>query len=152
MTQDQLEDLLSRSDIVTLHAPLTTHTRHMIGAHNIGLFKRGALLINTARGSLVDTEVLLEALDNGILAGAGLDVLEGEEILSEEKQLLGRVETTPESLKTTLMNLMLMRRPDLVVTPHIGFDSREAVQRILQTTAENINAFLADNPRNLVGG
>jgi Lactate dehydrogenase and related dehydrogenases len=77
--------------------------------------------------------------------------LEGEEILSEEKQLLGRVETAPDSLKTTLMNLMLMRRPDLVITPHIGFDSREAVQRILSTTVENIRAYLAGMPKNLVG-
>ena len=96
----------------------------MIGAHNIGQFKRGALLINTARGELVDTEALLSALDQGILSGAGLDVLEGEEVLSEEKQLLLNPKASEESLKQALRNRSLLQRPDLVITPHIAFDSR----------------------------
>jgi len=149
-TYTPLEDLLAQSDIVSLHAPLTPETRHMIGRHNFPLFKRGALLINTARGGLVDTQAMLQALDEGILSGAGLDVLEGEEILSEEKQLLGAAEIPAESLRTVLANMILMRRPDMVITPHIGFDSREAVQRILDTTVENIRAFRQGRPRNVV--
>ena len=81
-----LKDLMNHADIVTLHAPLTNENRHMIGDHNTGDFKRGAVLINTARGGLVDTCALLKALDDGILSGAGLDVLEGEEVISEEKR------------------------------------------------------------------
>jgi len=145
-----LEDLLSRSDIVTLHAPGDAGTRHMIGAHNIGQFKRGALLINTARGELVDTEALLTALDQGILKGAGLDVLEGEEVFSEEKQLLLNPKATEESLRQALRNRSLLQRPDLVITPHIAFDSAEAVQRILDTTIANIQAFRRGAPQNKV--
>lgn len=149
-TYTSLEDLMERSDIVTLHAPGGPTTRHLIGAHNIGRFKRGALLINTARGELVDTEALLCALDQGLLRGAGLDVLEGEEVFSEEKQLLLNPNATEESLKQALRNLSLLRRPDLVITPHIAFDSAEAVQRILDTTIANIKAFRGGKPQNQV--
>lgn len=145
-----LEDLISRSDVVTLHAPLTPATHHLIGSHNLPRFKRGALLINTARGELVDTQALLCALDDGILRGAGLDVLEGEEIFSEERQLLQNPNATDSSLKMALTNLSLLRRSDLVITPHIGFDSVEAVERLMNTTAANIQAFRAGTPRNVV--
>jgi D-lactate dehydrogenase len=151
-TYTTLKDLLNRSDIVTLHAPLDATTRHLIGEHNIEEFKRGALLINTARGALVDTCALLRALDEGILSGAGLDVIEGEEIFSEEKQLLRNEEATAESLKMALRNHALLRRPDLVVTPHIAFDSREAVERILDTTIANIRAYRNGAPQNVVQG
>ena len=149
-TYTTLEDLLGRSDIVTLHAAASASTRHLIGAHNIGHFKRGALLINTARGELVDTEALLSALDQGILKGAGLDVLEGENVLSEEKQLLMNPNASEESLKQALRNRSMLQRPDMVITPHIAFDSAEAVERILDTTIANIKAFRAGKPQNQV--
>jgi D-lactate dehydrogenase len=145
-----MEYLLSHSDIVTLHAPLTPETHHLIGHHNIKHFKHGALLINTSRGGLVDTDALLYGLDERILAGAGLDVLEGEEIISEEKQLFGNPNATNESLKTALRNVSLLRRPNLIVTPHIAFDSLEAVERILDTTITNITSFLSGHPQNVV--
>ncbi|HEY3333055.1 MAG TPA: hydroxyacid dehydrogenase [Capsulimonadaceae bacterium] len=145
-----LDDLLAQSDIVTLHAPLTPQNKHLIGAHNIGTMKQGALLINTARGGLVDTVALISALDSGLLRGAGLDVIEGEEIFSEEKQLLGAGNMTEEHLRMALRNITLLRRPDMVITPHIAFDSTEAIERILATTVENIRAFRAGTPRNMV--
>lgn len=145
-----LNDLLSRSDIVTLHCPATPETHHIIGVHNIAQFKRGALLINTARGELVDTEALVSALDQGILKGAGLDVLEGEEIFSEEKQLLLNPEATEKSLKQAIRNLSLLQRPDMVITPHIAFDSAEAVERILNTTVANIKAYRNGKPQNKI--
>jgi D-lactate dehydrogenase len=80
----ELDDLLGRSDIITLHAPYNRHTHHLINRDNVHKIKRGAILINTARGALVNTEALLKALEDGILAGAGLDVLEGEEAIYEE--------------------------------------------------------------------
>jgi D-lactate dehydrogenase len=149
-TYTSLEDLLNRSDIVTLHAPGGPEMRHLIGAHNIGQFKRGALLINTARGELVDTEALICALDQGILRGAGLDVLEGEEVFSEEKQLLLNPSASEASLKQALRNLSLLQRPDMVITPHIAFDSAEAVERILDTTVANIKAFQHGTTQNQV--
>jgi D-lactate dehydrogenase len=147
-----LETLLRESDVVTLHAPALPSTVHLINRERLGMMKRGALLINTARGALVDTDALLWALDEGILAGAGLDVLEGEELISEERELLaseGRP-ASEEQLRTLLRNNLLLRRPNVVVTPHIGFDSREALQRILDTTVANIAAFVAGEPRNVV--
>ena len=149
-TYTSLSDLLAQSDIVTLHAPASAGTRHLIGAHNFGQFKRGAILINTARGELVDTEALICALDSGILSGAGLDVLEGEEVFSEEKQLLLNPKASEESLKQALRNRSLLQRPDMVITPHIAFDSTEAVERILDTTVANIKAYRAGKTQNQV--
>jgi D-lactate dehydrogenase len=122
----------------------------MIGEHNIADFKPGAVLINTARGSLVDTCALIKALDQGILSGAGLDVIEGEEIISEEKQLLRAGDAPHESLKLALLNRELLRRSDLIVTPHIAFDSREAVERILDTTIATIKSYRSGTVENTV--
>lgn len=145
-----LDELLGDSDIVSLHAPAIPATHHMINRDTLGKMKRGALLINTARGSLVDTEALAAALDTGILAGAGLDALEGEEFMEHEDELLHQT-GAEEQLKTLVRNNILQRRPDVVITPHIAFNSEEALRRILDTTVENVRAFLSGEPRNLVG-
>jgi D-lactate dehydrogenase len=144
-----LEELVASADIVSLHAPLVPATRHVVDRELLKRFKRGALLVNTARGGLVDTEALLWALDEGILAGAGLDVLEGEELLTEDRRRLA-LERDEASLRVLVENQLLAGREDVVVTPHIGFDSIEAVQRIAEVTATNVAAFLAGHPENLV--
>ncbi len=144
-----LEDLLRQSDIISLHAPLNPSTYHMINRDNLKLAKRGALLINTARGALVDTDALLWALDEGILSGAGLDVIEGEELVEEEKQLL-RAPQAEEKLRMLLRQHVLLRREDVVITPHIAFDSWEALERIIDTTIANILCFLEGKPQNVV--
>jgi D-lactate dehydrogenase len=143
------ETLLAQSDIISLHAPYNKHTHHMINKGNISKIKRGALLINTARGGLVETEALALALDQGILSGAGLDVLEGEELIKEERQILSK-EYPIDPLKTLLQNHILLNRENVVITPHIAFNSREALQRIFDTTIANIQAFLAGKPENQV--
>jgi D-lactate dehydrogenase len=145
----ELEELVASADIVSLHAPLLPATRHLVDRELLKRFKRGALLVNTARGGLVDTEALLWALDEGILAGAGLDVLEGEELLTEDRRRLA-LERDEASLRVLVENQLLAGREDVVVTPHVGFDSVEAVQRIAEVTAANIAAFLAGDPQNLV--
>ena len=145
----ELNDLLGRSDIITLHAPYNRHTRHLINRDNIDKIKRGAILINTARGGLVNTEALLKALEDGILAGAGLDVLEGEETIYEESALLGDA-VNPEKLRTALQNHVILKKPNVVFTPHNAFNSQEALERILDTTAENIAAFVVGAPKNVV--
>lgn len=148
------ETLLKESDIITLHAPYNKRTHHLINENNINLIKRGAVLINTARGSLVDTIALTKALDDGILAGAGLDVLEGEEIILEEKQLLLRRKKElydPQKLQLTLRNCFLLQRENVVFTPHIGFYSKEALKRILDTTIYNVTSFINGTYVNVVG-
>ena len=146
---DSLDTLLAGSDIVTLHAPLLPSTHHLINRENIWRMKKGALLINTARGGLVDTDSLLEALDAGHCAGAGLDVFEGETLIKEEQQLLSS-QYNIEELRTVVKNLVLLRRENVVVTPHIAFNSTEALERILLTTIQNIQAFEAGKPMNVV--
>lgn len=144
-----LEDLLRRSDVISLHVPLNEATRHMINRDNIGLIKRGALLVNTARGAIVETEALMAALDQGVIAGAGLDVFEGEESVKEETALL--VQRLPgEKMREILLSYALLHRENVVITPHIAFYSEEALRRIMHTTEQNILAFLEGRPENVV--
>lgn len=144
-----LDELLGKSDIVTLHAPAIPATHHLINKETLSQMKQGALLINTARGSLVDTAALAEALDEGHLGGAGLDVFEGEELVQHEDDLLYQA-GAEDKLKLLVRAHALQRRPDVVITPHIGFNSKEAMLRILDTTAENVHAFLDGEPKNLI--
>lgn len=146
-----LESLLQRSDIVTLHVPYLPTTHHLLSRERMAGMKRGSLLINTARGGLVDTDALLWALDEGILAGAGLDVLEGEELMAEE-QLLLRQDVATEKLQAAIRGHLLLRRENVVFTPHMAFDSVEAIQRILDTTVDNVKAALQGAPINVVSG
>lgn len=133
-----LPELLVESDIVTLHVPYNEHTHHLINAGNIGNFKKGSYLINTARGAVVETEALIEALKNETLAGAGLDVLEEEQNLQDKES------------KVSIENQYLIAHPRVIVTPHLAFNTQEAVERILNTTIENIKGFGAGIPTNIV--
>ena len=144
-----LPDVLRASDIVSLHVPYSTATHHLMNRKTFQHMKRGALFINTARGGLMDTNALVWALDQGIVSGAGLDVLEGEELVKEERQLLEQ-DVSKERLVTALKNNILLHRENVVITPHIAFDSREALQRILDTTAANMAGFLRGSPLNIV--
>jgi D-lactate dehydrogenase len=144
-----LEDLLARSDVITLHVPYMKATHHLMNKDTFKLVKKGAILINTARGSIVDTEALIDALDNKILAGAGLDVFEGEEVIKEEKQLLYDPKNL-EVLASLVKDHILLSKDNVVFTPHIAFYSKEALERILETTVENVAAFISGNPQNVV--
>jgi D-lactate dehydrogenase len=144
-----LEDLLARSDIITLHVPYNKYTHHLMDREKLKLVKKGAILINTARGSIVDTEALIEALDKKILSGAGLDVIEGEELIKEEKQLLYDPKNI-EVLADLVKDHILLSKDNVVFTPHIAFFSKEALERILETTVENVTAFVSGNPQNVV--
>lgn len=144
-----LEELLSRSDVISLHVPLIPPTHHLINHDTIKLIKPGAILINTARGAIVDTSALVTALNEGIIAGAGLDVLEGEEEITEEAQLIA--ESLPvEKLRTVVQNYALLHRDNVIITPHIGFYSVEAEERIMDTTVNNIVAFREGKPQNII--
>ncbi len=126
-----LEELLKESDYVSLHSPLTDSTRHMIGREQLAVMKPTAFLINTSRGALIDEKALIEALQKGIIAGAGLDVQE-EEPPREDNPLY------------TMDNVVL--------TPHMGWRGLETRQRLVNLTAANIKAYMAGNPVNVIVG
>lgn len=145
-----LEQVLSGSDIISLHAPYNQKTHHMLNKKNMKLIKPGAYLVNTARGGLVETDALIWALNKKILAGAGLDVLEEECFIKEEKELLSRAFKETCNLQTILQGHYLINDERVLVTPHNAFNSVEALGRILETTVDNIRGYLKKKPINLV--
>ncbi len=145
----KLDDLLGASDFITIHCPLLESTRHLINSGNVEKIKRGAYLVNTARGSIVETEALVRGLEDGILGGVGLDVLEEEGETKDELEFLLAGHPKEEDLRTILENHVLMKMPNVLITPHNAFNSQEALQRILATTIGNIKGFLAGVPVNI---
>lgn len=143
------EKVLQSSDILTLHVPYNAQTHHLINKKSIHLIKKGAVLINTSRGGVVDTNALIEALDKKILSGVGLDVIEGEELIKEENHLAQHPQRKKE-LSILVKDHILLHKDNVVYTPHIAFYSREALQRILETTVENILAFAVGTPKNII--
>lgn len=125
------ETVLREADVVSLHTPLTPETRHLIGAREFLMMKPGAILINTARGGLVDEAALVDALKSGAIAGAGFDVLSVE----------------PPHAGNPLLELDL---PNFILTPHVAWSSREAMQTLADQLVDNIEAFVAGEPRNVV--
>jgi len=150
-TYKSLAEVVSGSDVVTLHAPYTKENHHLINKENISMMKRGVYLINTARGELVDTDALVWGLKEKIIAGAALDVLEGERELKEEIEILSTSrEMRMEDYRMLLEDRVLIDMPNVIITPHVAFYTREAVAEIRKITIENIKAFLAGTPVNLV--
>lgn len=149
-TYVSLEEVLQQSDIVTLHVPYLPSTHHLINRKNIFLMKKDSLLINTSRGPVVETEGLFQAITGGHLAGAALDVLEEEVEIKEEAELLYKDRMSKEDYKKILENHLLINLPQVIVTPHMAFYTKEAEQSILQTTVQNIKAALAGKPENIV--
>lgn len=145
-----LPELLATSDIISLHVPYNEHTHHLINRDTIKTIKKGAYIINTARGAVLETEALIEALKSGIIAGAGLDVLEEEGELADEAAFLTAPHPREEELKIALANHYLISHPRVIVTPHVAFNTQEAVERILNATIENIQHFAAGSPTNAV--
>jgi len=145
-TYVSLDNLLKKSDVITLHAPYNKQTRHLINRRNIRLLKSNSILINTARGGLIDTTAIVDGLRLGKLAGVGLDVLEEEKyILKEERELLsphfsGAQAMAKEFLTTIVESHVLLTSDKVIVTPHNAFNSQEALERILDTTIENIKS------------
>ncbi len=147
-----LEEVLSSADVITLHAPYTKENHHLLNKEKFSFVKKGAYLINTARGELVDTDALVVALSDGTLAGAGLDVLEGERELKEEIEILSNPQKRDhvKDYKTLFEGRVLMDLPNVIVTPHLAFYSKEAEEEIIKTTVENINNFTIGTPTNCV--
>ena len=127
----KLDELLRRSDVVSLHVPATPQTERMIDAAALSQMKDGALLINTARGTLVDERAVADALRSGKLAGFGADVVAVEPMRPDNP-------------------LLEVRDLNVAITPHIAWGTREARARLLDEVARNIEAFLEGRPRNIV--
>lgn len=162
-----LDDLLKRSDIISLHAALTPETYHLINPTTLALTKPGVLIINTARGALIDTGALRAALETGHVGGAGLDVLQDERVLRQNaddviaEDIVRHLRTDARAseardadrireLEELMLGDAILARSNVVFTPHVAFNTREAVRRMAETTASNIRAFLDNRPHNLV--
>jgi D-lactate dehydrogenase len=134
-------EVVQDSDIITLHTPYTKENHHLINKEIILKMKKGAYLINTARGELIDTEALVFGLKEKIIAGAGLDVLE------KERELRAGLEGEEKIIE---LNQELIKMPNVVITPHIAFFTKEAVDEILESTTKNIQGFISGVPVNLI--
>ena len=126
-----MEESLKNSDYVSMHCPLSESTKHMINKDTLSLMKPSAFIINTSRGALIDEDALIEALENGTIAGAGLDVQEME---------------PPEE------NSPLYTMDNVLLTPHMGWKGLETRQRLVSILADNIKKFIEGNPINVVSG
>ena len=123
------EDLFKLSDVISLHAPETEATREIINSDTISMMKDGVLLVNSSRGGLIDEEALSEALNNGKVGGAAVDVVSTEPIRS---------------------NNPLLKAKNCIITPHMAWGAKEARERIVETTLSNIRAFKEGKPQNVV--
>lgn len=137
----ELDDLLTRADVISLHLPYNPHTHNIINKDAFEKMKEGVVIINTSRGGVIETEALVYALKNGIVAGAGLDVLESEIYMGKELDLLRNENATEEDLDTVLHNQYLIEHPNVIITPHNAFNTQEAIERIFDTTIESIKSF-----------
>ena len=126
------DEVIRHSDIITLHAPLTPSTRNMISHAEFAMMERKPLIINTARGGLVDEEALAEALEAGTISGAGFDV------------------ATIEPPPADHIMMKLLKHDNFILTPHVAWSSREAIQGLADQLIENIDLFWRGTPRNLV--
>jgi glycerate dehydrogenase len=128
------ETVLAESDAISLHCPLTAETQGLIGVAELQAMKRSALLINTARGGLVDEAALIQALREGWIAGAGFDVI------TAEPPPAGHPMVVPE----------LLALPNFLLTPHVAWSSRPAMQALADQLIDNIEAYMAGTPKNRV--
>ena len=144
-----LDELLARADVLSIHVPYNEKTRHMIDAAALAKLPKGAIVVNTARGGIIDPQALVDALRSGHLGGAALDVLEGETDIGEEAEIMSSSYDV-ETLKGIVRNHALLAMPNVIITPHVAFNSDQAIERIIDTTIANIHSFLSGKPQNVV--
>lgn len=144
-----IDQLLREADVISLHAPYTKENHHLLNAEAFGKMKRGVYIVNTARGELIDTQALLMALKSGAVAGAGLDVLEGERDLDKELEMVVNG-TSMRDPNAVIRDHVLIRMPNVIATPHLAFFSKESYEEILSVTCDNIQKFMAGQPTNIV--
>jgi D-lactate dehydrogenase len=145
-----LDEVLANSDIITLHTPATKENHHLLNTETLSKVKPGAFIINTARGILIDTVALMRALKAGELGGAALDVYEGEEFLKDELRLIDMPAPDIDIWRTFAAEHELLDMPNVIMTPHMAFNTKEAKREITDTTTSNIMAAIAGQPVNLI--
>jgi D-lactate dehydrogenase len=145
-----LDEALCQADVVSLHVPGTSETRGLLNAERLASMKDGVVIVNTARGDVVDSRALLEALASDKVAAAGLDVLPGENYLMAEDNRLLSKGLNRTGLESQLSNHLLLQHPRVLVTPHCAFFTKEAAARLMQVTIDNIEAFIKGAPINIV--
>lgn len=144
------DTLLKESDFISIHAPLTKENYHMFDEQSFEKMKDTAIIINTGRGELIDTGALFNALVNKKIAGAGLDVLENEQTMTDFDYMIGINRLDKLTLEQTIINSRLFQLDNVIITPHIAYNTKEAVNRILNTTMSNINEFAQGKVQNKV--
>lgn len=166
-TAVSLHELLERAHVISLHANLTPETLHILNRETIARCRRGVLIVNTARGALVDTNALSEALESGQVGGAGLDVLQDERVLRDTAAHIISAEIVNHlrsdalaseahdadrmrQMQELVLGDALLARTNVVFTPHVAFNSDEAAARLREATLENISAFLGGTPINVL--
>lgn len=144
------DTLLKKSDFISIHAPLNKETYHLFGAESFKKMKKSAIIINTGRGEIIDTKELYNALQTGEIAAAGLDVLENEETMTDDDYMIeiGRLDKL--TLERTIINSRLFQLENVILTPHMAYNTEEAIHRILATTLENIRYFVEGKIQNSV--
>ena len=135
-----VDEILKTSDIVSLHMPYFKATHHFMNRARLNKMKKGALLINTARGGLIDTDALYDVLSEGRLGGVGLDVIEGEEFIGHEDELL-KQKSNNKKVCQVFRDHKIFDMSNVIFTPHNAFNSIEAIHRILDTSIENMENF-----------
>lgn len=145
-----LDKVLAQSDIITLHVPSTAATAGMLSDPQFARMKRNVVIINTARGNVIDIPALVRALGEERVGAVGLDVLPHEPLIREEAMIFRSPTPTEYDLKALVANHVLLRFPNVLVTPHIAYNTESAVRRIIDTTLDNIRSFTKGEPQNVV--
>lgn len=146
-----LDELLQKSDIITLHLPYTNENYHMIGPREFSIMKDEVYIINTARGELIDIVSLYENLLNNKIKGAALDVLECEYLALSSDNIVGGIKThNTNCVASALITQKLLGMSNVIITPHIAYNTKESIETLLQTTFNNIRDFHKGNRNNQI--
>lgn len=143
-----LDEVYATADVITLHVPYLPENHHMLNAEAFAKMKRGSIVVNTARGELIDTSALIDAIKSGQVGGVGIDVMEEERALKQE--LAVAQANSAQSFRTLVQDHVLVNMPNVIVTPHIAFFTHEAYDEILSTSIKNILSFAEGKPVNVV--
>ena len=140
---DRIEDVYSHADVVSFHVPLTKETFHILNEENYSSLKRGSIIVNTSRGALIQSKALINALDEKLIRGAGLDVLESEQLM---KQTHNQIVTLPpeRELAEAYLNHLLIGMENVLITPHNAFNSDESIRRLVDGNIQSIQSFSPD--------